>query len=473
MIETNLAGTSSTWGTLNYDGQGYDETVIVVPLPSTTTFQPTNGPANYCGFRSSVTVSQGTGHINVNVPYIVLPTAANEQATCGDSAGPGDSATDVVQTIFMRELAAVITDPAGTNAAAPDPGWYDSTHSLDVGTACSTGANDTGALSGSLAAAPYLWSNLDDDCSLSVPGSFTNLGLSAGASSVPAGISASYTTVGTDGAGDQFSDETGATTFTISPNAAGTGASCTGNQCTATKPGTYTVTATDGSRTASAPLTVTAAAASSLVLIPGTATVYAGETQTYSVSALDAYGNSVSNAGTTYAITPTANGTEAMCIADQCTAAVAGTYTVTASNGAAHGTSTLTVLANPLVGGVIPADVTLGKLKVEAHKVTGTTDQVTLSCSGGKLASCDVQLNLTIRQTAVSGKYRYTTTVTLGTATTDLVGGQTKKVKVSLNATGKRLLKKQKKKLSTKLAIVQTNDDMSVKVATETVIFPR
>jgi hypothetical protein len=65
--------------------------------------------------------------------------------------------------------------------------------------------------------------------------------LSPASASIRAGGTQAYTAVAISG------DETSATTFNISPNGTGTGASCTANVCTATEAGNYLVSGTDGS----------------------------------------------------------------------------------------------------------------------------------------------------------------------------------------------------------------------------------
>ena len=59
-----------------------------------------------------------------------------------------------------------------------------------------------------------------------------------------------------DGSLVRLGIETDATSFTISPDGTGTGAKCTGSTCTATEPGSYTITGTDGATTGRATLTV-------------------------------------------------------------------------------------------------------------------------------------------------------------------------------------------------------------------------
>jgi len=74
-----------------------------------------------------------------------------------------------------------------------------------------------------------------------------------------AGTPVTFTASGTDSLGFGVGDVTAQTVFTIAPDGTGstTGASCTANSCTATTPGTYLVTGSDGGATASASVTWT------------------------------------------------------------------------------------------------------------------------------------------------------------------------------------------------------------------------
>jgi outer membrane protein assembly factor BamB len=82
-----------------------------------------------------------------------------------------------------------------------------------------------------------------------------------------------------------------------------------------------------------------------LVLSPASSTVGAGTAQPYTATAFDRYGNSLGDvtAATTFSISP-----DGTCTGAVCTATVAGTHTVTATDGTATGTATLTVNAGPL-----------------------------------------------------------------------------------------------------------------------------
>jgi hypothetical protein len=460
-LSANITGSTPAWGAPTLDSHNYDETIYVLIYPPGTTVE-VNGEysdESFCAYHSSVTVTVDTK--SVSVPYIVLPTAGTDEVSdCGDSADPGYTQAEVIQSLASEQLAETVTDPD----PAGDTAWYDVTNGLEVGSACATGHDDTGMVSGY--PLQDLWSNVDDDCALSVPGPFTNLALVAASASIQAGTADSFRATGADSGGDLFSDETAPTSFTISPDGAGTGASCTAKDCTATEAGIYTVTGTDGTRTGQTEMTVTPAASSALVLSPASASILAGARQTFTAAAVDAYGNvtGASTSGTTYAVSPDTAGTGASCGADSCTATKPGTYTVTGTDGSIHGSTTLVV------------EPAAGKVSNVTDTVSGATAYVNVSCAGSAGVVCDLQLTLTASETKSGGEVADATartktrTVVIGTETVKVKAGKRVKVKLSLNATGKRLLR-QKRHLSAKLAIVEKVSGRSVKITTKTLRF--
>ena len=162
--------------------------------------------------------------------------------------------------------------------------------------------------------------------------------------SIPAGGAQSYTTEGFDLYGNDRGSVTASTTFSIGPDG-----SCTAASCTATAAGSHTVTATDGSMTATVPLTVTAGPLASLTIAPASATIAAGGSQTYTATGSDKYGNSVGDvsAGTTLTITPADGSCNQATHA--CTATTTGPHTVTGTSyGPSSATATLDVTPGPL-----------------------------------------------------------------------------------------------------------------------------
>ena len=86
----------------------------------------------------------------------------------------------------------------------------------------------------------------------------TSLALTPSSSTTASGTPISLTADGSDSLGFAIGTVTGATTFTIAPDGSGSsvGAACTGSSCSATAPGLYKVTGTDGGATGSTTFSV-------------------------------------------------------------------------------------------------------------------------------------------------------------------------------------------------------------------------
>jgi hypothetical protein len=499
-LNANITGASPVWGAPTLDAEGYDKTVYVLVYPAGTTVSDdgeySDQADGFCAYHSSITETIDSK--SVSIPYVVLPDAGPPEAgDCGTGPSSGETQVQALDSLATDELADTVTDPV-----AADRGWYDATSSLEVGEACGY-VGDTRIVSSW--AQQAVWSNVDDDCAYSVPAPFTALALSPSASSIPAGGTDAFTATGADSDGDLFSDETAVTSLAIAPDGAGTGASCSATGCTATEAGVYTVTGTDGSRTGSAEITITPGPSSALVLSPAGISVVAGTSQTFTSAAVDAHGNATgaSTSAATYAITPNGGATGATCTANQCTATTPGTYTVTATDGALTGSTTLVITAAATsgtgtsgsgatgttgtsgtggtsgtdtsgTGGTSGTDtsgtgkvvVPPGKVSNVTDTVSGTTAYVKLSCGGNAGATCVLQLTLTANET-VGHKVR---SVVVGTETITVQAGKKAAIKVPLNSTGKRLLK-QKRKLSVKLDVVEKAGGRSTTVITKTLTF--
>jgi hypothetical protein len=85
------------------------------------------------------------------------------------------------------------------------------------------------------------------------PGPLVQIAISPKSSTIDTSAQQQYTVSGKDFYGNSTGDVTGATSFSISP----AGGSCSGNSCSASSTGSYTVTANDGGLTDMATLTVT------------------------------------------------------------------------------------------------------------------------------------------------------------------------------------------------------------------------
>ena len=165
--------------------------------------------------------------------------------------------------------------------------------------------------------------------------SLDHITISPASSSVAAGVSQTYTATGYDTYNNSLGSVTSATTFTISPDG-----SCSAAACNATLAGSHTITGTNASLTATATLTVTAGALASITISPAAASIAAGDSQTYTASGLDAYGNSLGDvtSSTVFTITP-----DGSCTGAVCTASVPGAHTVSGADSGFSATATLTV----------------------------------------------------------------------------------------------------------------------------------
>jgi outer membrane protein assembly factor BamB len=196
------------------------------------------------------------------------------------------------------------------------------------------------------------------------PGALNHLVLSPASMSITAGGSQAYSAEGFDAYDNSLGDFTSGTAFSIS----GTG-SCTGTSCVTTEAGDHTVTGADGGATGTATLHVTAAALDHLVLTPSSATIAAGESQTYIAEGFDAYDNSLGDvtSATTFSISGGGS-----CSGAWCWSMVAGDHTVTGTDGTPSGTATLHVNAASLDHLVLsPSGDTISAGGSQAYSATG------------------------------------------------------------------------------------------------------
>ncbi|MEP6978531.1 MAG: right-handed parallel beta-helix repeat-containing protein, partial [Thermoleophilia bacterium] len=188
--------------------------------------------------------------------------------------------------------------------------------------------------------------------------------ISPSSATTTAGSPKAFTVQGFDASGNSFGDVTASTTFSISSSG-----SCTGNSCTATTAGLYTVTADDEGKTSSASLTVTAAALDHLVLAPASATITAGGSKAYTAAGRDLYENSLGDVTSTTTFTIGPNGS---CTGATCTASIVGAHTVTGTKAGKTGTATLQVTAGTLDHIVIsPSSATISAGGSRAYTVEG------------------------------------------------------------------------------------------------------
>jgi hypothetical protein len=195
-------------------------------------------------------------------------------------------------------------------------------------------------------------------------GTLDHITVTPATKTIAAGATQTYAAEGFDASGTSLGDVTGSSTFSIAPDG-----SCTGNACTATAAGPHTVTATDGSVSATAALTVSPAALDHLVLSPATASIAPGGTQSYTAAGSDRFGNSLGDltAGSTFSISP-----DGSCTGATCTASRFGPHTVTATSGGKSGSASLQVQAGPLDFIVIsPSSTSITAGASQSYTATG------------------------------------------------------------------------------------------------------
>ena len=205
-----------------------------------------------------------------------------------------------------------------------------------------------------------------DDASMTVnPEALDHMVLSPADATIASGGSQTYTVEGFDVYGNSRGDITfGTTTYSITPDG-----SCTSNVCTATVSGSHTVKATRGAKNATAILHVSAGATASIVISPDTASTLAGAGVTYTAQAFDSIGNSLGDvtSETTFTMAP-----DGSCTANTCSATVAGSHTVTGTDGSFADDASLTVTPAPLDHIVVtPHDSTIPVGGSQSYTVEG------------------------------------------------------------------------------------------------------
>jgi len=182
---------------------------------------------------------------------------------------------------------------------------------------------------------------------------------------VPAGSGQTYYLVTTDQYGNAIGLVSSGFSLTIGPPTA----ACNGTACSATKVGTYQVTASYQGLTATTAQTVAPGPLDYLALTPVAATVVAGGTQVYAVEGFDQYGNDRGSLVSSTFLSVTGGSCSGM----SCMGMTAGNQAVTASSGGKTATAVLTVIPGPLVRiNVTPSTTSLVVGGTVAFSVTGT-----------------------------------------------------------------------------------------------------
>ena len=175
---------------------------------------------------------------------------------------------------------------------------------------------------------------------------------------VPASSAAGATLAPSVVARDRFGNPIGVvtaqTTFSLSPDG-----SCAGANCRATVAGVHTLSAVDGAASGSASVSVTAGPPATLALTaPASAT--AGTTFAVTATAKDAYGNAIGDVTSQTAFTLAPSGS---CAGASCSDTVAGAHTLSAADGAARGSASVSVNAGSpaTLALTAPSSVTAGQ----------------------------------------------------------------------------------------------------------------
>jgi hypothetical protein len=245
------------------DGTGNVETLYALYFPDNKVVC-IDDAAMQCDTNAFCAYHSSFSYHGLDVPYMVLPAFTPGSA---DATGCGTlpTLTDDFTSAVSHELVEAATDTGvgldtSANYAYP-AAWGDNAvvNKVNVGEvmdACDAGSNaDSSTLPGTGYYVQAIWSNTATACVFAR----SYLNLTPTVATIAAGGTQTYTAT-TDGA----TDVSASTTFTIAP--ATTGASCTGDVCTAVQPGHYTVHGTDGGLSSdTVQLTVT-----SLACAPGT-----------------------------------------------------------------------------------------------------------------------------------------------------------------------------------------------------------
>ena len=181
----------------------------------------------------------------------------------------------------------------------------------------------------------------------------------SGDASTKAGTPVVYAVNLTDGT---ESASTAPETLSISPDDEGTGATCTATTCSATKVGTYQVTAGFGAFEGTTTLTVVPAGLATSHLEPADQSVIAGEPVSYSVFGSDAYGNALDEqtGASTITVAPVGGGDSNACPRGVCRVTDAGSYVVTSTTPGADGDVVATTSLAALPGALASLHVTPG-----------------------------------------------------------------------------------------------------------------
>jgi hypothetical protein len=333
------------------------------------------------GNRSVTATDKATASISGVGATTVAPAAASSMTLSGISSplasGASSSATVTVRDAYNN----VATGYRGTiqftstDGAAVLPGAYTFTAG-DAGTHTFTGLVLKTAGNQGVTVADGTLSGTQSPITVQ-PTGLDHLAVSPGSTSIAAGATRTFTAQGRDANGNNLGDATSGTTFTISPNG-----SCTANACTATIAGPHTVTATNGTATGTASMTVTPGAPQlTITLTDPTLTANGTATSTVQLDVRDQYGNarigdpvSITTDGdaTISAVQDNGDGTYSATLTASTSA---GTQTITATDGDATGSTILTLVPGPASA----MTLTLSESTVEADGTATVSATITVA----------------------------------------------------------------------------------------------
>ena len=447
----SIPGTHTVTGTDS--GQTATATLNVsAGAPSSITIAPASASVSVGAVQTYTAqgfdaFNNSTGDVTPFTVFILSPNGSCNGADCtatvpgvhtvsGNDSGHSATAT---LTVTSGALASITIAPssatvsAGSNQTYTATGFDTYNNSLGTVAAAYTIAPDgscTNAVCTASAAGSHTVTGTDSGhtatATLSVTATtLANITISPSSSSIAANASQTYTATSFDSFGNTIGDATLATTFTILPNG-----SCALAACTATLAGDHTVTGNDASHTSTSILTVVHGPLDHLSLTPSSSSVSAGSSQTYSVTGLDFYNNTLGDvtAATSFAISPNGSCNSGLA---SCSATTAGGHTVTATDATKTGTASLSFSATTLASITIaPPTASLIAGTTQAYTATGfdafgntlgfvtsdTTFVVTTNAGSCTLAVCGPTTVGTQTITGTNAGHTATATVTVSAA---------------------------------------------------------
>lgn len=351
-------------------------------LSGTTSMNAVAGVADFSGKGLKVDTVGSGKHLRASSGLLTTGDSAAFAITIGPLdhlvvSPSSDTAVANVQKPFT-----VVGYDAGNNQLADITGT--TVFTVDTGSCVGTACSSQVAGSHTVHAVEQGTHKNGTAALVVTPGAVASIVVSPDGNSITADNTQAFTAEGFDQYGNDAGSVTGATTFTIS----GTG-TCLVAVCGSHTVGSYTVTGTDGSFTDGASLTVTAGALDHLSLSPSAPSITADNTQAFTATGLDQYGNSrgLVTGATTFSMTPSGSCTLAVC-----SNGLVGVYTVTGTDSGKTGTATLTVTPGVATHfTVVPGafsqtagtgfSVVVTALDANGNTATGYTGSVTFTSS--------------------------------------------------------------------------------------------